>query len=115
MDEDYFVFGISNSVYCLKASSYRELWRLLNTKTISCLDIKRVDDGFIIHGEMSIFKVSFEGRMEWEFFGKDIFVAQDSSDNFKIEDGLITVRDWSNNIYKITLDGKAVEQQEEEI
>lgn len=62
-----------------------------------------------MHGECSILRINRQGRILWEFFGRDIFVNIDGIDIFEINKDFIKVNDWDNYIYKIRLvDGKGV-------
>jgi len=65
------------------------------------ISINRFCDGYIIHGELEILKLSDKFELEWSFSGADIFVTEDEGNSFYIEKDIIHVTDWEGNKYKI--------------
>ena len=108
IDEGHLVFIIGDSVFCFDLPSLEPIWNITNRNTVLCFEIVKVCDGYVIWGELSVFKVNFDGKIEWDFSGRDIFVTPEGKDDFVIQDDLIIVKDWDYNIYKIRLDGKEV-------
>ncbi len=92
----------------LSISDLRLNWVTKCNNTVVCFEIFKVNNDYIIHGELSILKISSSGKIEWEFFGRDIFTTIDGIDDFYIEDNLIVAKDWGNNVYKLDSDGKQV-------
>lgn len=62
----------------------------------------------MIHGELAITKISLSGVIEWQFYGRDIFVTPDGLDNFNILGNKITVQDWDRYIYNIDFSGNEI-------
>lgn len=96
-----------NSVFCLELPSLDLKWRA-DGQWITGFRIYKTQNAYVVHGELSIGKVSFEGNLEWEFYGRDIFVLPSGENNFNICEELIQVLDWEGYRYKITLDGKEI-------
>lgn len=60
---------------------------------------------FIIYGELDISRVDKDFKLLWRVDGEDIFVTQDGSPAFEMNDENITARDWLGNVYSIGYDG----------
>ncbi|NUY82349.1 hypothetical protein HUK80_15700 [Flavobacterium sp. MAH-1] len=83
------------------------IWRT-QADDITCFQILKVDNEFIIHGEMEISKLDGNGNIIWQRGGRDIFVTRDGVDDFKIKDNIIFVKDFENNLYKFDLLGNQI-------
>ena len=65
----------------------------------TCFAIYPYKEDFIIHGELSIKRISLDGNVKWDFAGKDIFVTQDGTDAVKTTGDKIEVTDWNGDKY----------------
>lgn len=65
-------------------------------------------EGYIIHGETNVFKLNFELEEEWSFSGNDIFITQNGSSPFIIDNNRIKLHDWNNAYYELDLDGNLI-------
>lgn len=83
---------------------------LNTTKRISeygiYFSIHKFEDGYIIYGELDIVKLSPTFTVDWSFSGEDIFVTQDGSMPFFIENDLIHLTDWNGRKYSVNRFGK---------
>jgi hypothetical protein len=105
LDEDNLVVGVSNYLFCLKIPDLGLKWKV-EVDTACCLEVFKINDGYIVHGELAISKVSKGGRIEWRAGGKDIFVTVDGSDSFEVKKEYIYAKDFEDNTYKIDFNGK---------
>ncbi|GEP52808.1 hypothetical protein FNO01nite_34800 [Flavobacterium noncentrifugens] len=96
-----------NFVFCLSIPELKIIWKT-QADEITCFGIYKIDEEFIIHGEMQISKIDKNGNIVWKFGGRDIFVTIDGKDNFSITNNIICVRDFQNYIYKVDLDGNEI-------
>ena len=69
--------------------------------------IHSFNNGYIIHGELDIIKLTsapaFE--VEWTFSGNDIFVTPDGSSSFQINNDVIYLKDWNDKEYVVDKNG----------
>lgn len=70
-----------------------------------------LDDGYLIHGEMKIAKLSFSFEILWDFFGADIFASFDGEECCKISGDKIELLDFSGNRYTIPLTPELKEKE----
>lgn len=94
----------SNSVFCLEFPTLDLNWKT-EVDEITAFEIIKIEDGYIIHGEMEITRIDDSGKIIWQNSGADIFSTQNSDSNFEVHENLISVTDWNNRIYKWNLDG----------
>lgn len=107
IDYSQVVILAGNSIFCLELPSLNLKWKV-DGQWITGFEIYRTQNGYVVHGELSIGKVSFEGKLDWEFYGRDIFVQQSGEDNFIVNEEGIQVVDWEGYRYKIALNGKEI-------
>lgn len=74
------------------------------------IGLYKVEDGYIIHGEMQIVKLDFELNIVWSFYGADIFASVQGRDSFILSKDKIELIDFENNHYVINLTGELIEQ-----
>jgi len=102
------VFLIEKDIFIINIDEYK----LIKYRKIECFGdnfgIYLVNDGYIIHGEMEVFKLDYELDKVWQFLGADIFVTQDEKLPFLINGDRIKIYDWNGTYYEIDLDGKLI-------
>ncbi|MCQ6957984.1 hypothetical protein [Mucilaginibacter aquariorum] len=74
----------------------------------TCIEIYSFEDGFIIHGEISISRVTLAGEIKWEFSARDIFVNLNGHKEFEITGGQIKLVDFENYEYILDANGKVI-------
>lgn len=99
IDKDIFIINIDE-------------YKLVKYKKIDCVGdnfaIYLVNNGYIIHGEIEVFKLDYELDKIWGFSGADIFVTQDNKLPFFIDGDRIKIYDWNGTYYEIDLNGKLI-------
>lgn len=108
VDNDNLLITVGDCIFNLSIPELKLNWQTKCCDCVTCFELVGVSDGYIIHGECSILKVQKDGRIAWEFTGRDIFTTVEGVDIFKIIDGIIIVKDWQNYTYKIDMDGKII-------
>jgi hypothetical protein len=59
---------------------------------------------------MEISRLNKDGEIIWQQGGADIFVTQDGTENFILNEESIVVKDWNNDIYRFDYDGRLIEE-----
>ena len=75
------------------------------------MDICSVDDAYIIHGELELFRYDKQLNRIWEFSGRDIFATIDDEKFFWLEGNTIHCRDWLGWHYVLDLDGNLLSEE----
>lgn len=85
---------------------------LLLHKNLNCFGcnfgVYRVNDGYILYGEIEITMLDMELNPKWSFSGRDIFVSRSEEESFVICDDGIELYDWQGNFYKIDFGGTLI-------
>ncbi|PBQ31911.1 hypothetical protein CNR22_09055 [Sphingobacteriaceae bacterium] len=106
IEPDRIIICCSNSVFCLSIPDLNLLWKT-KVDGITCFEIFKHLDNYIIHGEMEISMLDKNGIILWQQSGRDIFVAQ-TNDGFIVTENYILVKDWENNQYKFDFTGQII-------
>ncbi|MDI9879715.1 hypothetical protein [Flectobacillus longus] len=105
--ENKILICCGDSVFCLSLPSLKLLWNQ-KLDDITCFQIFKCEDDFLIHGEIDITRIDTEGKIKWKFSGKDIFVSLTNENEISIvPDGVLLI-DFGQTKYKIDFDGKLV-------
>ncbi|WP_211300824.1 PQQ-binding-like beta-propeller repeat protein [Spirosoma oryzae] len=89
-----------DSVFCLAVPDLTLLWQT-KADTITCFGVFAHENDLIVHGELSISRLTKEGAIIWQFSASDIFVSLTSTINFRIEGRTIYVIDWDGIMYEV--------------
>ncbi|MEN2402930.1 hypothetical protein GKZ90_0024300 [Flavobacterium sp. MC2016-06] len=68
-----------------------------------------IEDDFLVHGELQIFRITKEGEILWDFGGRDIWVNIEGKPEITFENNLIRLFDFESNEYVLNFDGKEIE------
>lgn len=107
IDNDLLLLCCCNTIFCLTLCDLELKWKT-QADQITCFQIFKNQDDYIIHGELQIAKLDKNGNIKWEFGGADIFVSIDGEEEFKIENDGILLTDFAKTKYKIDFDGKLI-------
>lgn len=107
IDEDQLVICCSDTIFCLSLPDLDLMWKM-QADPITCFQIFKQNDDYLVHGETQVTKLNKNGKIIWQFEGDDIFVSLDD-ESFRIENDSILLMDFSNRKYKIDFDGKIIE------
>jgi len=84
---------------------------IINKKMDSCgigLNIYKLNEDYIIHGELEIIMLDSNLNEKWKFSGKDIFVCQSDKKAFELSDRCIKLYDFMDNYYELDFEGNQV-------
>jgi len=105
VDAENIVVAIGGSIICLDLETLKSKWEIKTDNSYTCFAVYRFLDHFVAHCEGSIISFKENGKINWEFTGRDIFVTPDGVDDFNIEGDKIVAKDWDGNTYRLTLEG----------
>ena len=87
------------------------LVKLYGVDTFEPFGIYEIDNGYIVHSELEIYKITEEGDIVWSFSGNDIFAGLKADDEYyiSIDEGRIRLRDFNDDYYILDLNGNLLE------
>ncbi|SHG85860.1 hypothetical protein [Flavobacterium defluvii] len=106
-EDKIWIIGCSE-IYCLEIPTLELIWQK-DYNSFALFSIHKLDDDFVIHGELEILRITKEGEIIWSFGGRDIWVTIDGKNVFTIENKSIRLFDFESNEYVIDFDGKQIE------
>lgn len=107
IEEDKIWICVCNKVYCLEIPTLDLIWRK-EIDFITNFSIHKVEDDFIIHGELDIKRISKSGEIIWSFGGRNIWVNQEGKTEFSIENNQIHLFDFESNEYILDFNGETI-------
>ena len=107
IDEKTIFICISNVVVSLSLIELELNW-FKEVDFATAFGIYKMNEDFIIHGELSITRLNKSGEIIWQQSGSDIFVlpCDFPIDNFYIKDNMIFVQSWDESKYCISYNGE---------
>ena len=107
LDNDQLLICCCDAIFCLTLPDLELKWKT-QADHATCFQIFKLQDDYIVHGELQVAKLDKNGIIKWVFGGADIFVSIDNEEEFKIESDGILLTDFSKTKYKIDFDGKLI-------
>ncbi|TNE79764.1 MAG: hypothetical protein EP332_09960 [Bacteroidetes bacterium] len=104
LDNDRLILCCGNAVCCISLPELTLQWRTY-ADIATCFQLFKLQDDFIVHGELEISRIDKNGCVKWQFSGSDIFVSPNGINEIKIESDHILLTDFSQTTYTIDLDG----------
>lgn len=108
IEDDKIWLCACNKIYCLEIPSLELKWKK-EVDYFTNFSIYKVEEDFIIHGELEIYRISKEGEIIWSYGGRDIWVNTEDKPEFTIENNFIRLFDFESNEYIINFDGETIE------
>lgn len=88
---------------------------LLRHKEFECFGtnnaIYRVENGYVIYGEVQITMLDLQLNKLWDFSGRDIFVSVTGKNCFELTEDSIRLYDFEDNYYEIDFNGKLINEK----
>jgi len=107
IEEDNILICCCDKVYSLKIPDLSINWaKRLDPAT--CFGIYKFKGDLIIHGELQISRIDFQGNQKWKFGARDIFVTPDGEESFKIVGEIIKLKDWEGYEYILDESGNEI-------
>jgi outer membrane protein assembly factor BamB len=109
IEEDKLLICCCDSVFCLNLPNLEINWQI-KADWATCFQIFKLEETYLIHGELTISRIDKNGEILWQFGGRDIFVSGDGTGIFEIHSDHILVSDWTETVYKLDFDGKLIDE-----
>lgn len=85
---------------------------LLRYKQLDCFGcnygIYKVEQGYLIYGEVEIIMLDFDFNKKWTFSGRDIFVSMSGKKAFELCGNSVKLYDFEGNFYEIDFNGRLI-------
>lgn len=107
IEEDKIWICVCNKVYCLEIPSLELIWRK-EIDFLTNFSIHKLQDDFIVHGELEIKRITKNGETIWSFGGRDIWVNPEGKTEFNIENNQIHLFDFESNEYILDFNGQTI-------
>jgi hypothetical protein len=107
IEDDRIWICVCNKVYCLEIPNLDLVWRK-EIDFITNFSIHKIQDDFIIHGELDIKRITKDGEIVWSFGGRNIWVNQEGKTEFNIENDTIHLFDFESNEYILDFNGETI-------
>jgi outer membrane protein assembly factor BamB len=104
IEKDRLLICCSDTIFCLSIPDLTLLWRT-QADQVTCFEIYKYQDSYIIHGELEISRLDKDGKILWQQSGADIFTTLEVKDSFVVTDNYILATDWENRKYKFDFNG----------
>ena len=91
-------------VFCLQLPQLSLVWKKV-VDMATAIQIFAMNSDFIVHGELSISRITISGDIIWQKHGSDIFVTKDGIGEFVIKDGSIHAKSWDGRMYIFNYNG----------
>ena len=98
----------NDSVFCLNLPTLNLVWKS-KVDIATAFGIYKIENGFIVHGELEITRIDNNGNIIWKNSGTDIFTTLSGKNGFEIRANFIKATDWENRVYKWDLNGVEIE------
>lgn len=105
LDNDSILVCCSDSVFSISIVDLKLNW-VKKLDMATCFQIFKIENDFVIHGELEITRIDNFGNIIWQFGGADIFVSLDGDDSFQLNENHIVLKDFSGTTYIIDFNGK---------
>lgn len=105
LDIDSILVCCSDSVFSISIVDLKLNW-VKKLDMATCFQIFKIENDFVIHGELEITRIDNLGNIIWQFGGADIFVSLDGEDAFQLNDNNIVLKDFTGTSYMIDFNGK---------
>lgn len=104
IEENRVLICCADKIFCLSIPELKLLWKT-KADEISCFEIFKKENFYIIHGELEISKLNSEGKILWQKGGADIFTTISGTNDFELTEKYIIATDWENRHYKFDYEG----------
>jgi hypothetical protein len=101
------IICVCNFLFCLSIPELKLLWKS-EVDWATAFGIYKMQEDFIIHGELEISRINQNGKIIWQHSGSDIFVLENGKECFKIKGDLILAESWDGRKYKFNYNGEIV-------
>jgi len=105
--DDMLIICVSNKIFCLYLPTLKLRW-VKEVDEITCFQIFKTSESYLVHGELNITRIDFNGDVIWSFSGEDIFVSAEGKNEVELTANGIEITDWNGKNYLLSYDGQLV-------
>lgn len=107
VENDRILICCADSVFCLAIPDLSLLWQK-QVDAVTCFEIFKYKDTYIVHGEMGISRIDKNGNILWQRGGSDVFATEEGKGDFLITENYIWATDWEYRKYIFDFNGKQI-------
>lgn len=107
LDNNNLLVCCSDSVFSISILDLKLNW-VKKLDMATCFKIFRIEDDFVVHGELEITRIDRFGNVIWQSGGADIFVSLDEEDSFQLNDKFIVLKDFTGTNYNLNFNGELI-------
>jgi hypothetical protein len=107
LDDDLLLICCGDALFCLVLPSLDLKWQT-HVDLAACFQVLKLEDDYLVHGEIEVSRINREGEIKWSFSGADIFVTLDETKPLILYHDHILLTDFEGNTYKIDFKGNVV-------
>jgi hypothetical protein len=104
ISESMIYLCIGNAVAALSIPNLSLKW-IKKADDATAFQILPLQNDIIVHGEMSISRITTGGNLIWRNYGSDIFVTHNGAEEFSICENRIFAESWDGRKYVFDFDG----------
>jgi hypothetical protein len=105
IEDDSIIICCGNTLFSLKLFELTLNWKI-KIDDVTAFGIYKMNNDFIVHGELQISRINKDGKIIWQKNGSDIFLTINGQNDFEIIDQKIYVESWDGRKYKFDYNGK---------
>lgn len=105
LDGDKILVCCCNTLFCLSVPGLELCWQT-KADWATCFEVFKLDNDYLVHGELQISRIDSSGKIKWQFQGQDIWVCLGNKNPFNITPDFIQLFDFCNKEYKIDFNGE---------
>ena len=104
------LFMMLNDVVCVFSPDNASVTKQIRINPMGTMfEVHRLENDYILYGEMEIYRITQELIVKWFFSGRDIFVRyQGNEPAFLMKQDRICLYDFEDNYYEINFEGKLI-------
>lgn len=95
------------SLLCLSCPMLELVWRTQVTEG-DAFQVFDIGVGLIVHGEVDVCRVGYDGGIKWQRSGPDIFVTPEGHGDFLVVPGRVVAKCWDGTTLAWDFDGNDV-------
>ena len=107
IDNDKLILCCCDTLFCLTLPELNLQWQT-KVDNATCFQVFKLENEYLVHGELEISRVDNDGKIKWQFGGADIFVTIEGQDEFEFNSDHIMMTDFCKTKYKIDFNGKLI-------
>lgn len=105
LNNNQLVICCCDTIFCLTLADLELKWKT-QADQATCFKLFKLQNDYLVHGELQITRLDKDGKIKWQFGGADIFVSIEDEEEFKLAEDHIMLTDFGKTKYKIDFDGK---------